>query len=98
MSQKWVIALTTALAIGAFAAADASAQTESESGNESAPPPVDFAQVFADVEAVAPADGGTSDALRDLLYRAGLRMINAVPYEEWVHRQEALRSEALPVD
>jgi ABC-type oligopeptide transport system substrate-binding subunit len=98
MSQKWVIALTTALAIGAFAVAGASAQTESESTDEPAPPPVDFAQVFADVEAAAPADVETADALRELLYRAGLKMINAVSYDEWARAQEAARFAVQPVD
>jgi hypothetical protein len=93
MSYNWVIALAIALVVGSGFGAFA----QSASADEPALA-IDFAQVFADVEAAAPADGGTVDALRDLLYRTGLKMINAVPYEEWAHTQEATRLEAPPVD
>jgi hypothetical protein len=93
MSQKWMIALMAALAVGSFSADVASAQTPSTSAEHELLPPVDFDQVFGDVEVVLSVEPEATAAFRQKLYRAGLKMINAIPYDEWALALEAARAE-----
>ena len=89
MSQKSIAAFAAAAVIAFFIVAPAAAQSDIANSDETLWTQVDFDQVFADVEAACQLDSDIAAIFRDMLYRAALRRINAVTYEEWVIALEA---------
>jgi hypothetical protein len=81
--SKLLISLLAAAAIGC-AATPSIAQSEPEAPSEPVRTNADIDQAFADVAAASSLDPDAEQAFREQLYRAGLKQISAVTYEEWV--------------
>jgi hypothetical protein len=86
MSLKLILVFPVAAAIACYVINSSAAQSDSKTFQTK----VNFAQVFADVEAAtATFDPDTASAVRHKLYSAALKRINAITYEEWSGAVEA---------
>jgi hypothetical protein len=82
--SKLLMSLLAVAAIGCGMATPSAAQSEPAQASEPVRTNADIDQAFADVAAASTLDPDAANAFREQLYRAGLKQISAVTYDEWV--------------
>jgi hypothetical protein len=85
---KKLISLCVMAAVGCFIVTSACADSDIGAPSQPLRTTIDFDQVFADVQAASNLDPDAAAALRAELYRAALKRINAVTYQEWTTAME----------
>jgi hypothetical protein len=94
MMQK-LISLCAVATVGCFIVTSASADSDVGAPSQALRTKIDFNQEFADVEAASNLDPDAAAAFRAELYRAALKRINAVTYQEWTTAMEVSQRGAL---
>jgi len=92
---KKLISLSTVATVGCFIVTSACADPDVGAASQPLLTRIDFDQVFADVQAASNLDPDAAAAFRAELYRAALKRINAVTYQEWTTAMEVSQRPAL---
>jgi hypothetical protein len=92
---KELISLCAVATLGCLVVTSACADSDVGAPSQALRTKIDFDQVFADVAAASNLDPDAAAAFRAELYRAALKRINAIPYQEWTTAMEESHRPAL---